>query len=371
MRKMQKILGILLSIAMLVGAFGIGTAAAGLETPTGKAESLAVGNVGVQSCGATCEQVYVGGVPFGVKFITDGVLVVGFCDVEVQGTARNPAKEAGLRIKDVITKINGASVGSAADLTRAVENSNGKPLELTVKRKSGRGNSAPSEMNITVTPILQSATDGYKTGIWVRDSGAGIGTVTFILPSSKAFGGLGHGICDGDTGELIPMKRGNVTNVTISGIEKGVAGDPGAIKGYFNAGKIGSLVSNTPCGVYGVLSDLPSGIGELMTVASRHEVKEGAACVRCTLDTGEAKEYSVKISAIDTSASGSKCFAVTVTDPELIAKTGGIVQGMSGSPIIQNGKLIGAVTHVLVSDPTTGYGIFIENMLNQMGNLAS
>lgn len=324
-------------------------------------------------------QVYIGGMPFGVKFFTEGVLVVGFCDIggEAGTSAKgsNPAKEAGLHVKDVITHVDGKLLSSAADLTQAVEHSQGRPLTLTVRRMQaptrgakGTGDKGTS-LTLTVTPMFSKEENRYKTGIWVRDSGAGIGTVTFIIPSTRAFAGLGHGICDGDTGELIPIGRGQVTDVTVSGIDKGVSGDPGAIKGYFTSGKTGTLVGNTPCGVFGIFTTLPSGSQTLCPVATRQELKEGPATVLCTLDDGKVQAYDVSITAIDTSATGSKCFSITVTDPALIAKTGGIVQGMSGSPVLQEGKLVGAVTHVLISDPATGYGIFIDNMLREMPEL--
>ena len=329
-------------------------------------------------------EVYVGGMPFGVKFTTEGVMVVGFCDVEdasgrdSRSQGINPAREAGIKLKDVITHVNGTQLSSAEDLSKAVETSNGQSLSLTVRRttaKSSVSKTARSTktaektvgsevLNIKVTPVKSRNEGRYKTGLWVRDTGAGIGTVTFIIPSTNAFAGLGHGICDGDTGELIPMQRGVVTDVTVSGIERGEAGDPGAIKGYFAPGKKGALISNTECGVYGIYATRPDTAEQKICVATRDEVVDGDATVLCTLDNGKPCAYSVKISHIDMTAQGSKCFTVTVTDPELISKTGGIIQGMSGSPIIQNGKLVGAVTHVLVNDPTTGYGIFIENMLN-------
>lgn len=318
--------------------------------------------------------VYLGGMPFGVKFYTDGVLVVGFCDVDSPGgVSCNPARDAGLRLRDVILAVDGRRLGSAAELTAAVEHSGGSPLSLLVRRPSARaskgGSDGTTEVTVVVTPVLSAAENRYKTGIWVRDSGAGIGMVTFIMPRSQAFAGLGHGICDGDTGELIPMQRGVVTNVTVSGIDRGAAGDPGAIKGYFDPGKTGTLVGNTSCGVFGILSALPAGADRLIPVAPRSQVKEGPATLRCTLDDGRIGEYSVTLTGIDPSASGSKCFTLSVTDPALLEKTGGIVQGMSGSPIIQNGKLVGAVTHVLVNDPTVGYGIFLDNMLRDMPDL--
>lgn len=361
----MRLLCVLMTVMLLLGGVLV-TQAAG----NGKS-SAAIG------------EVYVGGMPFGVKFTTEGVTVVGFCDVaDASGQGNrsegvNPAREAGIKLKDVITHVNGTQLSSAEDLAKAVEASEGQPLSLTVRRRTakssakasknakGTADAAGSEvLVIKVTPVKSQNEDRYKTGLWVRDCGAGIGTVTFIIPSTNAFAGLGHGICDGDTGELIPMQRGVVTDVTVSGIERGEAGDPGAIKGYFAPGKKGALISNTECGVYGIYATRPETAEQKISIATREEVTDGDATVLCTLDNGKPCAYSVKISHIDLTAQGSKCFTVTVTDPELISKTGGIIQGMSGSPIIQNGKLIGAVTHVLINDPTTGYGIFIENMLN-------
>jgi stage IV sporulation protein B len=200
--------------------------------------------------------------------------------------------------------------------------------------------------------------------MWVRDSGAGIGTVTFIDPTTGAFGGLGHGICDADTGELMPMQRGIVTDVTITGVLPGAPGSPGELRGKFLPIKRGALIRNTECGVYGVFSSLPYAPEGPLPIACKDELHTGEAYIWCTLDENGPSQYRVELSAINKNADGAKCFTVKVIDPALIAKTGGIVQGMSGSPIIQNEKIIGAVTHVLVNDPTTGYGIFIENMLN-------
>ena len=323
------------------------------------------------------EEVYVGGMPFGVKFYTEGILVVGFCDVDVTtngGGCRNinPARNAGLKLRDVIVGVNGETPICAASLTKAVEESGGKPVTLTVKRydthAEAKKNDPPhaTELTVSVTPAYSASENRYKTGLWVRDSGAGIGTVTFIIPGSNAFAGLGHGICDSDTGKLIPLQRGQVTDVTVSGVEKGEAGDPGAIKGYFAPGKTGSLLGNTDCGVYGLFSTLPSSATRKLPVGSRKDVQEGDATLLCTLDNGKIGEYRIRITSIDRAAAGSKCFTISVTDPALIEKTGGIVQGMSGSPICQNGKIVGAVTHVLISDPTAGYGIFIDNMMREM-----
>ena len=302
-------------------------------------------------------EVYPGGMPFGVKFYTEGVSVVGFCDVETQNGIANPASSAGLKPKDVILKVNGETLSGASQLTELIENSGGNALVLHCKRGA-------TEFDVTLTPAYCPAEARYKTGIWVRDSGAGIGTVTFIIPDTGAFAGLGHGICDADTGELIAMKRGTVSDVTISSVVRGAAGAPGELKGYFNAGKVGALLGNSSCGVWGVFSEMPEVECEPMQVCLRDEIEEGDAYILSTLDNNKICQYDVKISNINRDATGSKCFTVNITDPDLLAISGGIVQGMSGSPIIQNGKLVGAVTHVLINDPTTGYGIFIENMLN-------
>ena len=301
-------------------------------------------------------QLIPGGMPFGVKFYTEGVTVVGFCDVESSHGKTNPAATAGLRVKDVILKMDGTPVTGAQDLTDRIERSGGKEFLLTCRRGTGT-------FEVRLTPAYCPSEARYKTGIWVRDSGAGIGTVTFILPDSGAFAGLGHGICDSDTGQLVAMKRGSVSDVTISSVVRGAAGAPGELKGYFNAGKVGALLGNSACGVWGMFSEVPESCEEAMPVGLRDEVREGEAQLLCTLDNNRIRKYDIRISNINHDAKGSKCFTVTVTDPDLLAVTGGIVQGMSGSPILQDGKLVGAVTHVLINNPAVGYGIFLENML--------
>lgn len=287
-------------------------------------------------------QLYPGGMPFGVRFLTDGVTVVGFCDIEQDGKKVNPASAAGLKLRDTILKVNGETLSGASQLTDRIENCNGQELVLLCRRNG-------TEMEIRLTPVWCAAESRYKTGIWVRDSGAGIGTVTFILPETGAFAGLGHGICDADSGELIAMRRGTVSDVTISSVVKGAVGAPGELKGYFNPGKSGALLGNSGCGVWGVFSDPPESPCEALPVGLRGDLQEGAAEIFCTLDSNRIGRYQVEISGIDRTATGSKCFSVRITDPALLALSGGIVQGMSGSPIIQNGKLVGAVTHVCVN----------------------
>jgi len=304
-----------------------------------------------------------GGTPFGIKFSTEGVVVIGFCDLDGLQKTQNPAYLAGLRPKDVIIKVDGKSIKGATELTEAVEGCGGRELSFTYKRGG-------SETTVRLTPAFSASDGKYKTGIWVRDSGAGIGTVTYIDPRNGNFGGLGHGICDGETGELIPIDCGVVTEVKVSSVKKGIAGEPGEIKGHFGTKQTGELAKNTDCGVFGRMDEIPAGLGGAMPIADRSEVKGGEATVLCTFDDGIRQSYKIEIANVNRDAKGSKCFIIKVTDPKLVEKTGGIVQGMSGSPIIQNGKLVGAVTHVMINDPTVGYGIFIENMLDQMGDLA-
>lgn len=300
-----------------------------------------------------------GGMPFGVRFLTDGVTVVGFCDFEAGGKKVNPAAAAGLKLRDTILRVNGEPLTGASALTEKIEHCGGRELILLCRRGA-------SELELRLKPVWCEAEQRYKTGIWVRDSGAGIGTVTFIIPETGAFAGLGHGICDADSGELIAMRRGTVSDVTISSVVRGAVGAPGELKGYFNPGKTGALLGNSACGVWGVFSDPPESTADALPVGLRGDLEEGSAEIFCTLDSNRIGRYRVEISNIDRTATGSKCFSVKITDPALIAASGGIVQGMSGSPIVQNGKLVGAVTHVLINDPTAGYGIFLENMLLSM-----
>ena len=292
---------------------------------------------------------------------TDGLIVVGFSDVDCASGSRQPAGDAGIQIKDIILKIDGKPVGSAENMGKLVAASGGKPIAITVRRNE-------EEFTVTVTPSLSSADQVYKTGMWVRDNTAGIGTITYVDPKSGAFAGLGHGICDSETGALMPLTRGIVVDVTISGIQKGQCGVPGELKGYFTSGKIGSLLGNTHAGVYGIMTSLPDCVSEktAMPIALKNEMHDGEATLLCTLDDGGICGYTVNVRKLKNSLD-NKNMEIIVTDPALLEKTGGIVQGMSGSPLIQDGKLIGAVTHVLINDPTKGYGIFIENMLAAAG----
>ncbi len=302
------------------------------------------------------KEVIVGGCLFGVKLYTDGIPVVGLEGFETQSGRVSPAKDAGIKIKDVIKEINGKVMKNSSSVTEAVGSSNGKILSVKLLRDG-------VEKNINIEPKL-SLDGSYKIGVWLRDSAAGIGTVTYVDAKTLEFGGLGHGICDSQSLSLMPMLRGVVSGVELSGIVKGKSGIPGEIKGSFKGKKTGALVSNKHSGVYGVFTTLPAELGEKMSVANASAVTEGDALIRCAV-SGEVCDYKVKISKLNVKSDNGKNFVIEVTDPALLAITGGIIQGMSGSPVIQNGKLIGAVTHVMINSPTTGYGILIENMMEQ------
>lgn len=307
------------------------------------------------------EVVCVGGIPFGVKFYSQGIMIVGFSEIETENGIETPAWDAGLRINDIITQVNGSEVETAGEFIGMIENAE-DGISVTYLRNG-------DENTVSFVPSVSKEDGKRKTGMWIRDTTAGIGTVTYICPETGEFAGLGHGICDVESGKLLKMNRGIVVDVMISGITKGVSGTPGELKGYFTSDRSGVLLGNTMCGVYGVLSDIPwERIPETLEIAHRDEVHPGAAYIWCTLAGDCPQKYSINITDIrHTVVDDNRSFSVEVTDERLLERTGGIVQGMSGSPIIQDGKLIGAVTHVMVNDPTRGYGIFIENMLDAAG----
>lgn len=312
--------------------------------------------------------VYPGGMPFGVKFSCDGLMIVGFSEVEESpgsgnNGSKNPAYDAGLRLNDMILAIDGVPVRTAEDFASILSQKSGS-VEIRYRRDG-------KEDTVYLTPVYSANEQKYKTGMWVRDTTAGIGTVTFLLPDSGVFAGLGHGICDQTTGKLLPMRRGSTMQVIISGISRGKSGRPGELVGYFSGETSGVLLGNTNAGVYGILDTLPRDRipEDQMELGTRSSVTEGDAYIWCTLDNGKPCRYTISIRDLHTE--NPDYFAISVSDPVLLEKTGGIVQGMSGSPIIQNGKLIGAVTHVLVGDPTSGYGIYIDSMCENMPTLFS
>ncbi len=294
---------------------------------------------------------------FGVKFFTKGVIIVNLAKIETKDGNLSPATLANLTEGDIIESIDGKEINTVEEMAAIVENSHGKDLVVNYSRNG-------EKMQSVLTPLLSLSDKKYKTGIWVRDSTAGIGTVTYYNPKTGEFAGLGHGICDVDTGLLMPLREGNVVNVEITDIIKGRRGSPGELKGEFDSVKQGNVSVNSSKGVFGTLNTPPMLVSEELPVATHDEVRVGKAEILCRLDGENIEKFEIEITKINKDEK-DKNFVIETKDKALIEKTGGIVQGMSGSPIIQDGKLVGAVTHVLVSDPQKGYGIFIENMMKR------
>ena len=296
------------------------------------------------------------GEPFGMKIYTEGVLVIKITEVETENGKIKPAKNGGIKSGDYILSANGEDINTNEDLSRIVEESGGENIKFIIKRDG-------KKKTLSFPAALCKETNNYKIGIWIRDSSAGIGTLTFYSPATNVICGLGHGICDEDTGDVLELNSGEIVSAEILSAEKGKTGSPGQLNGRFKNRTIGKIIYNCSGGVYSV----PIGkinTQNLLEVALKQEIKNSKAQIFCTIDGTTPKLYDCEIK-VRSSAYMSKTqnMIVTVTDRELIDKTGGIVQGMSGSPVIQNGKLVGAVTHVLVDDPTRGYAIFAENML--------
>ena len=309
-------------------------------------------------------EVYPGGISIGVKINNKGALVVGYSDISThEGLSESPGKVAGIELGDIIEEVNGENIETCSDLISKVKTCRND--EMTVKIL--RGN---SELTKKISLIKED--NEYKIGLWVRDSTAGIGTLTFYDKDSKTFGALGHPITDGDTNVSFNIKSGTLLRSSVLSIKKGERGNPGEIKGLFinENESIGNIEKNTNSGIYGDASVelINPNFNKAMTVAYRDEIKEGHAQIITTVEDGGAKAYDIEIlKLLPQDEPGSKCMIIKIVDPVLLEKTGGIVQGMSGSPIIQNGKIIGAVTHVLINKPDVGYGIYIEWMLQDAG----
>ena len=301
------------------------------------------------------------GEAIGVKLYTDGVFVVDAGTVSDScGNEFSPAKKAGIVKGDRIVSANGVPVTDTDSLKRLINSGNGN-VTLTVMRKD-------AALEIPIEAIYSNDKGSYLIGLWVRDSAAGIGTLTFYNPQNSTFAALGHGVCDCDTDILLLSRDGWVGDCRIKGVVKSKNGTPGELLGEFSTETIGKVVSNTGSGLYGKAAKIPDSAP--VPVAARFEVQEGAAQFLCDIDGTGARAYDIEITKISHNAKLSgKNFVFRVCDPELTEKTGGIVQGMSGSPILQNGKLVGAVTHVFVNDSCRGYGIFAENMLDMTNML--
>lgn len=297
------------------------------------------------------------GQPFGIQLRMGGAMVVGLDEVETDSGARCPAQEAGIQTGDLIQSIDGTAIDSNQSLSSAIAASAGAAVSVTLRR-------GEETRTCTLTPAYAADGHCYEAGIWVRDSSAGIGTMTFYDPDSGSFGGLGHPICDTDTGDILPLDSGEAGPVEIFQVTKGTAGNPGMLQGRFTEdAPLGKLLCNNRCGIFGTLYHAPTDAAPV-PMGLKQDITTGPAQILCTVSGSEPEAYDIVIEEIDYSGTDStRNMTICVTDPALLEITGGIVQGMSGSPILQDSKLIGAVTHVFVDDPTRGYGIFCENMV--------
>ena len=306
------------------------------------------------------------GTPFGIKMVTDGVMVVGTGAVtDCNSRAVSPAQTAGIQEGDIILSINGEKISSKKQLTKLVESSAGQPLSLVVRR-------GEQLTSLHLSPVRSSLVNSYHLGLWVRDSSAGIGTMTFYDPNNGCFAGLGHAICDVDTGQLMPLSQGEIVEASIIGVHAGKSGSPGQLQGAFVANRsIGSLYTNSYNGVYGRLLSQPVD-AQTIPMAQCQEVRQGPVKILTTVSGQKPQLFDACIEKLSLSQDEpTKNMVLRITDPDLLELSGGIVQGMSGSPIIQDGMLVGAVTHVFVNDPTRGYGIFAENMDNTLLTVAA
>lgn len=304
------------------------------------------------------QEVLVSGSPVGIYMETKGVLVIDSGEItDREGIRRTPAEHI-IQSGDYICEIDGKVLTGKRQLMQLVRENQGEPMELQVIRHQ-------ETIKLEMTPV-ETEDGSYKRGIWVRDNIQGIGTLTYVEPNGT-FGALGHGISDADTGERLEISDGDLYRADILSIRKGTAGTPGELRGVINyreENRIGTICGNSQYGIRGQME--PGKYTESMKkipTGLKQEIQTGKAEIRCDIGDG-IREYQCEILEIDSNARDTnKCFVLRITDDDLLSRTGGIVQGMSGSPVLQNGKLIGAITHVFVNDPTKGYGIFIENMM--------
>ena len=303
------------------------------------------------------------GTAIGMKLYTKGVLVVGMSQIKDENNEKKkPYENSGIEQGDTILAINNNEVSNTDELIKEVNNSNGNEIKIKYEKNN-------QTLETSIKPVKSN--NEYKLGLWVRDAAAGVGTLTFYEPSTNTFMALGHGISDIDTEKIVDISSGELITANILSIKKGVKGKPGEIRGTIENGyNIGTINKNTSLGVYGSVTNKnyldTSGYGE-MEVATRSEIQEGKAQIICQLDNSGKKTYEIEIEKIYlANNTDNKSMLIKVTDKELLEKTGGIIQGMSGAPVIQNGKFVGAVTNVLVNDPTQGYAIFADMMIKQI-----
>jgi len=308
-----------------------------------------------------------GGHSIGVLLHSRGVMVVGLAAIrEPSGNKVNPAAKAGIMNGDIILRVNKRCVNSERQLRDEINRCGSKGLDLTLEIKR-----ADKIFNVVLQPVFCTETGRYRIGLCIRDSAAGVGTLTFYDPASKKYGALGHMITDMNTGRRIDLVDGSIVEAAVQGIHQGRRGRPGEKIGLFNGGGLkGNIIKNTPFGIFGTLERLPVNpfYRQPLPVALSYQVKKGPAQILTVLQENKMERFNIEILQVMPQARpDGKGMVIRVTDPRLLQTTGGIIQGMSGSPIIQNGRLIGAVTHVFVNDPSRGYGVLAEWMIREAG----
>lgn len=301
----------------------------------------------------------------GIKLFSDGVMVVGLSEVSTDTGSQAPARDCGLQEGDIITHINSTEVDTVEEVQTILQDLEGEAMSIRAVR-------GEDQVQMTAHAVQCSSDGAYKLGAWIRDSMAGIGTLTFYDPDTHTFGALGHGVSDVDTAQLMPLQSGSIMYATVSGVQKGAVGAPGQLQGAFQVERdLGELWANTAQGIFGTLSDGTLAEGKALEVAQRSQVQVGEAEILSNIAGDQVEAYTVEITHVYPDTEGDdRELMLKVTDPRLLDTTGGIVQGMSGSPIMQNGRIVGAVTHVLVNDPTQGYGILAQTMLEQAAQSA-
>ena len=295
-------------------------------------------------------EICLGGEAVGIKILSTGVLVI-----KIEGTSE-------LLIGDIILEINNVKIDTNDALINEVQKSKNNDILLKINRNG-------EIKNIICKAKFSDTTNMYELGLWVKDSSAGVGTISFYDRKSMRFAALGHGITETANNVIIPINSGGIVKTKITEITKGQRKSPGDIKGVLYTDVLGQIIKNTSFGIYGTLETNMCNEKDVIKVAKKMEIKEGPAKLYCTLDDNQVHEFDVNIDRVLYNSTGNKNMVVQITDESLLSKTGGIVQGMSGSPIVQNGKLIGAVTHVFYNDPTQGYAVFAETMINDMLNI--
>ncbi len=301
--------------------------------------------------------VYIGGMSAGFTLKAGGAQIIGFCDVIGEQEIGSPALKAGLISGDIITKVAGINIESIGELNDIVNRNQAKNLEVEILRNG-------ENISLSIKPMKDKVSNHYKIGVLVRDSVSGIGTVTYIDKKGR-FGALGHTVV-GENKQELKISDGVVYECSIVGINKGVRGRAGELRGMFlNDKTFGCAKKLCACGIFGEISEEFKVSDTMRAVADSHDVRPGKAYIYSTISGVEPQKYSIEIVKVDLNNKENKNYVVKITDENLITETGGIVQGMSGSPIVQDGKLVGAITHVFLNDPTRGFGINIETMLKE------